>query len=125
MSDEREAAGDAGTLEQALAFGHAVRHGRYSEPAVVLAFPVGVALATVHWLGLVAAGALVGLLAPTLRRAVALGFTLGLVVVLTFVGYLAVFGAATPFLSMGPITWLTIALGVVLPTLGAALRGLA
>lgn len=124
MSEPDVDATDATPLARILALGHACRYGRYHEPALLAAFVVGVGLSTVHWLGLVAAGALVGSLAPTVRRAVALGTTLGLVVLLTFLVYLAWFGAAAPFLSMGPITWLTVALAVGLPALGASLRGL-
>jgi hypothetical protein len=124
VSDVAEDMAAATVLARVLAVGRACRHGRFHEPALLAAFVIGIGLAAVHWLGLVAAGALVGTLAPTVRRAVTLGATLGLVVLLTFVAYLAWVGAAAPFLLMGPITWLTGALAVGLPALGASLRGL-
>jgi hypothetical protein len=101
-----------------------LRTGRRAELVSTLAFVLAVGLGTVHWAGLVAGGALVGFLAPSVRRALVLGLYVGGTVVVLFVAYLWLFGAAGKFLAMGPLTLLSLAVGLLYPVLGAAVRGL-
>lgn len=64
---------------------HAIRADRGRRRIAVLAAgALGVGLASVHWLGIVAAGALVGVFAPTPRRALLWGLAIGVVVLSTF-----------------------------------------
>ena len=72
----------------------------------VLAVVVGVALASVHWLGLVA------------------GFLFGGVVLSVFLVELAAAGAAGGFLRFGLLRDVAVAMALGLPTFGALARGL-
>lgn len=64
-----------------------VRTGKLADPALLVATVVGLASITLHWAGVVLGGALVGLLASSVRRAVAAGLTFGLLVVVVFGGW--------------------------------------
>jgi hypothetical protein len=90
----------------------------------LLAAVVGLGLATVHWAGLLAGGALVGLAWPTLRRALlaGLGFA-ALALVVTATGFLLA-GVFEKSLAMGQITYLAVAIPLVAGPLGASARGL-
>jgi len=101
-----------------------LREGPRSELVTGVAFLLGVGLGSVHWLGLVAGGALVGFLAPSLRRALVLGAYLGGVVALGFVAWLFVFGAFGRAVATEPLFGLSMALSLVCPVLGAGIRGL-
>jgi hypothetical protein len=87
----------------------AVRRGRFADAAVTLAFVAGVAAAAVHWSGLVVGGILVGVVAASLRRAVALGFAFSVTVLLVFGGWLAWHGEFLTWLGAGPIPLVTVA----------------
>ncbi|MEF8914306.1 hypothetical protein [Natronomonas sp.] len=93
---------------------------RYAALAVALV--VGLAVAWVHWLGLVVAGALVGLVSRTVPRAAAAGLGVG-------VAALALTVLASPtmgpgeFLALTPPTYVAIGGGLVAPALGALIRG--
>ncbi|ARS88802.1 hypothetical protein [Natrarchaeobaculum aegyptiacum] len=114
MTDE--ARGLRGALER-------VRTDRTSHAAAfAVVVLVGVALAWIHWLGLVLAGALVGLVSPSLWRAIAGGFVVGLVVLIAFA--LTLGGALGPTLEMTPIVWLAVASALGLPVLGSLIRGI-
>ena len=101
-----------------------VRTGTRAELLRSGALLVAVLLGTVHWLGLVAGGVLVGVLAPSLRRAFVLGLYVGLVVAAAFLTWLwlaGVWGKATGATQLlGP----SLAVAVVFPVLGAGVRGL-
>lgn len=101
-----------------------LRTGPRAELVTGVAALVGLGLATVHWLGLVAGGALVGLVAPTLRRALVTGAYLGGAVAVGFVGWLWLFGALGPAVATGPLFGLSLALSLLCPILGAGVRGL-
>jgi hypothetical protein len=105
---------DAGTLGP-------VRGGRYAEPALVAVTLVGFAAAWLHWTGLVVAGVLLGLLSPTLPRAVVHGLTFGGLVLLGFGGWLALAGVdvLAAWLSLGPPFLVSVGAGLGLPTLAA------
>lgn len=89
---------------------------------LALAILIGVALAWVHWFGLVLAGALVGIVSPSLWRAIAAGFAVGLVVLVVFT--LTLGDALGPTLEMTPIVWVAVASALGLPVLGSLVRGL-
>lgn len=92
---------------------------------MAVTFVLGLILAPLHWTGLVIAGGLLGLTAPTVRRAVVLGTTYGLVLLGLFAVWLVVHGALGKFLAMGELALATVALGISLPLLAAgAVRGL-
>lgn len=94
------------------------------EAATVAAFAVGVVLGWVHWAGLIAGGALVGLVAPSFRRALLYGLYLGGVVFALFAASLFVFGTFGRFAGMGQLTALSLVISLGLPTLAAGVRGL-
>lgn len=88
---------------------------------LVTAF-VGLFLVWLHWFGLVLAGALVGIVSPSLRNGVfsALGF--GILVIALF---LLSHGTVVPrVLGMEPIIYITLLSALVLPMLGSLVRGL-
>ena len=88
--------------------------------AVVAALAVGVALASVHWLGLIAAGALVSLAAPTVRRGVAYGLGAGVVALAAFAVSLGPSAAAVP--GMRPVEYVAVGAGLALPLFGSLAR---
>jgi hypothetical protein len=90
----------------------------------VLAVVVGIALANVHWIGLVVAGALVSLPQRSLARGLLAGFLFGVLALGVFLVDLAGAGAAVGFLRFGLLRDVAIAMGLGLPTLGALARGL-
>lgn len=90
--------------------------------ALLAAVLLGLGLAWVHWLGLVAAGALAGLASRTLPRAVLAGVVVGLLALaLTVLGGPAV--DAGELLALTPPSYVTVAAGLVLPTWGSLIRG--
>jgi hypothetical protein len=82
---------------------------------------VGLAAAWVHWLGLVVAGALVGLVSRTVPRAVAAGLGVGILV-------LALNFLASPtmgpgeFLALTPPAYVAIGAALVAPAWGSLVR---
>jgi hypothetical protein len=102
-----------------------VQTGERAEVALVVAFSVGLVAAVLHWSGLVVGGVLLGLVAPSVRRAVITGGYLGATVVAAFCLSLLATGALSAYLSMGAVTLASVGLGVSLPALAAgATRGL-
>lgn len=101
-----------------------LREGPQADYAFAVAWLLAVLVSTVHWGGLVAGGALVGVLAPSFLRALQRGFYVGVGVLGLFAAYLAVFGALGTFLGMGQITLLTAAMTLAFPLLGASVRAL-
>ena len=101
-----------------------LREGPLADRLTLAAFAVGVALGAVHPAGLVAGGVLVGLVAPTLRRAFLFGLYLGGLVLLLFGVSLLFVGTLGRVAAMGQLTLLSVAVGLAFPTLGAlAVRG--
>ncbi|AXR78548.1 hypothetical protein [Natrarchaeobaculum sulfurireducens] len=96
--------------------------GRAHALALGVAIVVGLGLASLHWVGLIVAGALVGLVSPTLGRAVAGAIGVGLIVLLTFAVSLG--GAIGPALAMTPVSYLVAAAGIGLPIFGSLVRGI-
>lgn len=92
--------------------------------ALSAAIVVGLVLSTVHWLGLVVGGALVGLVAATLPRALlsALGF--GLLVAAVWALLLALSGALGEVTATGRFAGLGLLVALVAPVFGSLVRGL-
>lgn len=90
--------------------------------AMVITAFVGLFLVWLHWFGLILAGALVGIVSPSLRNGVfsALGFGI-LVIALFLLSHVTV---TTRVLSMEPIIYITLLSALVLPILGSLVRGL-
>jgi hypothetical protein len=96
---------------------------RYQWLAMVAGCAVGLVLASIHWVGLVAGGALVGLVATTLPRALLAGLGFGVLVVLTWVGGLLWAGSLGNVTAMGQIAGIGLAMAIVGPLLGSLVRG--
>ncbi|EMA64995.1 hypothetical protein [Halorubrum kocurii] len=89
--------------------------------ALGVALAVGVALASVHWLGLVAAGAAAALVAPSPRRGVAYALVAGVLALAVFAVSLGPAAALLP--EMRPVVYVTVAGALGLPLLGSLARG--
>lgn len=92
--------------------------------ALVACLIIGLVLASLHWIGLVAGGALVGLVAASLRRAIVAGFGFGLVVLLVWATRLAVAGSFGKVTAMGEIALLGVAIALVGAVFGSLARGI-
>ena len=115
----------AGFLDPVRGFLEVVREGRHAETAFLLAVALGLVASAFHWAGLILGGLLVGLVAPTVRRSVVTGLFFGFTVFVAFLAYLLVVGAASAYVAMGVLFYLSVAIAVLVPTLAAvAVRGL-
>jgi len=102
-----------------------LREGPVADRPTLAAFAAGLVLGVVHPAGLVAGGVLVGLVAPSLRRALLFGLYLGGLVLLVFGVSLLLAGTLVRVAGFGRLTLLSVVVGLVLPTLGAlGIRGL-
>lgn len=99
------------------------RDDRRRLAATVALVALGLALSVFHWSGLLVAGALVAVPQRSIVRGVAAGFGLGVLVVVGFLGWLAVAGTLGPVLAMGQPSWLALGIGLLLPAFGSLLRG--
>lgn len=93
---------------------------RVHGPAVAGAIVVGLVISWFHWLGLVLGGALVGLVSPTVRRALVGGLGFGVVVLIAFavtLGESAVVVAGTT-----PVVYVAVVAAIGLPLLGSLVR---
>lgn len=90
--------------------------------ALAVAVGVGLLLSAVHWLGFVAGGALVGLTRRSLPRALLAGFGFGLLALGSFVLVSPTFGPVA-FVELTPLSYVTIALGLLASTWGGLARG--
>lgn len=103
----------------------AFRESDRAEPALAVAFLVGLVATAVHPGGLVVGGALVGLFAPSLSRAFVLGLTFGLTVLFAWAVVLVWFGTLGAVATAFPLVYIAVGSALGLPTLGAvAVRGL-
>lgn len=87
------------------------------------AVALGLALASVHWVGLVAAGAGASLVASTFRRGAAYAFGAGLLALAAFAASLGPAAALLP--EMRPVVYVAVAAALGLPLLGSLARGVA
>ena len=85
---------------------------------------VGLALASVHWIGLIVGGALVGLFARDLPRAVLAGLAFGLLALVAFAAWLALDGALGVSLATGQILAVSVAIPLAGGAFGSLVRGL-
>lgn len=83
---------------------------------------VGIGMASAHWLGVVAGGALVGSLEPTLRRGVLAGAAFGVLVWLAFAGTMFADGVLGRFLATGGLAGISAAIAVGLGAFGGLAR---
>lgn len=91
--------------------------------ALLAALAAGLVLASVHWLGLIAAGALASLVAPTVPRGVGYALLAGVVVLAAFgVSLGPAAGAAA---EMVPAVYVTVGAGLGLPLFGSLARAVA
>lgn len=90
--------------------------------AFAVAVVVGLAASTVHWLGLVAGGALVGLTRQSLGRAVGAGFVFGVAVLLWAFLTVPTFSPGTLSV-LSPVSYLAVAVTLLIPVWGALVRG--
>ncbi|WP_306438829.1 hypothetical protein [Natronococcus pandeyae] len=90
--------------------------------AVLVVVSIGLALAWLHWFGLVLAGALVGLISPTVWRALAGALGFGVIVLAAFA--IGLGDSAWRVLEMSPIVYVTVASAIGLPVFGALIRAL-
>jgi hypothetical protein len=93
-----------------------------SAAATALVAAIGLGLALFHWSAFLAGGIAIGLLAPTIRRALAnaLGFALGGIVL--FFALLWEAGALSVALASGELLVLALALPIGLSLLGSLVR---
>lgn len=97
---------------------------RYHWLGLVAACLAGLVLVSVHWVGLVAGGALVGLVSTTLRRALLAGFGFGLLVLVTWAVLLTWHGSLGGVLATGQFVALGVAMALAGPLLGSLVRGI-
>jgi hypothetical protein len=90
---------------------------------LVVAIVLGLLLSAVHWVGLVVGGALVGLVASSLRRALLAGLGFGILAVLVWLALLAGAGSLGKVLATGRLIALAVGMGIVAPVLGSLARG--
>lgn len=102
----------------------ALRRGRYADAALLAAFALGLAASSVHWAGIVAAGVLVGVVAPSVRGAFALGATFAAVLLVAFAAWLAWHGAFVTWVGAGPIPLVTVAASALAPVAAVGTRAL-
>ena len=84
---------------------------------------LGVGLSLFHWSGLLLAGAMASLPQRSIPRGIGAGFGVGVLAVVVFLGQFWLAGTLGLVLGMGQPTWLALAIGLVLPTFGALVRG--
>lgn len=98
------------------------REPRLRPAAFAVAVAVGLVLASVHWLGLVAAGAAASLVAPTARRGVAYALGAGVLALVAFAVSLGPAAGTLP--EMTPVIYVAVAAALGLPLLGSLARGI-
>lgn len=96
---------------------------RYHWAGFLLAVVAGLVVASVHWVGLVVGGALVGLVASDLLRALLAGLGFGLLAVTLWAGSLWWVGSLGAVLAMGELALVSVAIGLLTPVVGSLIRG--
>lgn len=92
--------------------------------ATVLGALLGLAVANVHWSGLLLGGALVALPQRSVRTGLAAGLGFGVLVVLAFALRLALAGALDTYLGMGQVLAVSVVISLGTGLLGALVRGI-
>jgi hypothetical protein len=120
-----DAGEESGAVTDALARLYALQTApRRRWTATLGAAVAGLALVSVHWGGLVAGGALVGLCWPTLRRALVAGLGFGLAVIAVAATRFALAGTLADVAGAWPLVAIAVAAPLVAGPLGASVRGL-
>lgn len=97
----------------------------YGESAMVVGFIVGIVVGSLHWVGLVVAGLIVGIVAPSMWRAIQYGLYVGGLVLFAFALWLIWMGSLGRAFVMGELTALALIVTFALPTVAAGgIRGL-
>lgn len=91
--------------------------------ALIVAIVAGLGLAHVHWLGLVAGGALVGLVATSLIRALLAALGFGMFALALWVGGLWWAGTLSRVLATGELAAIAVVIGLGAPLVGSLIRG--
>lgn len=94
---------------------------RLQMAALVVASLAGIATGSVHWLGLFAAGMLVGLVSRTVVRAVLAGLVVGSTILVVQV-LITPGMTGAEFLALSPPSYVTVAAGLGAPAWGALIR---
>jgi len=103
----------------------AFRASDRADPALVVAFLLGLAATAVHPAGLALGGGLAGLFAPSLRRALVLGVWFGVAVLVAWALALVWYGSLVAVATAAPLVYVAVASGLAVPPLAAlAVRGL-
>lgn len=100
--------------------------GRFVESSTAgfgIAVGIGLVASSLHWVGLLLGGILVGLLAPTTRRGIGYGALWGAFAWLVFVGLLATNGIA-PTVDTGHLFGVSLGAAVGLGAIGGSAREL-
>ena len=100
---------------------HAIRYGSRSELAVAAAVVVGIVATAGHWLGLVVAGALLGVVASSTGRALVLGCYFGFFVLVAYGIVLIWYGVLGAVAGAFPLSVGLVAVSVLVPTATAAI----
>lgn len=90
--------------------------------ALAGAAALGLLVAWLHWIGLVLGGALVALVAPSLRRGAAYALGFGALVLVAFA--VSIGGSILLVPEMRPIVFVTVAGAIGLPLFGSLARGI-
>lgn len=96
-------------------------HEQRRQSAMLTAIMVGLLFAWIHWLGLLVAGSLVGIVSRTWPRALLAGLGIGLLILLMQF-------AISPSMEIGellaltPISYVTVGSGLLLPAWGSLVR---
>ena len=99
------------------------RDPRKRAAALAVGAVVGLAVAQVHWVGLVLGGALVGLASRDLLHALAAGLAFGVLAWLAFAALLAARGALDGYLGAGRLLYVSVAIPLLGGTFGSLARG--
>jgi len=91
--------------------------------AILVGAGVGLAVAQLHWAGLLLGGVLVGLASRDLPRALLSGLAFGVGALVVFLGGLAIAGTLSPALAMGQLTSLAVGLPIAAGLVGSLARG--
>lgn len=91
---------------------------------MIAAVVLGFVLASVHWLGLVAAGILIGLVTTSFKRGLMAALGFGFLVLAVWFLRLALGGSLGKVLATGQFLGIAILVGLCAPLLGSLVRGI-
>lgn len=121
--DSSDRQGEASQFRPSALLATVRENSGYHWAALVVACVIGLVLATFHWSGIVIGGALVGILAADIKRAVLSGLGFGILVVLVWAVLIQLSGSLQQVSAMNEIALLPVGIGLGLAVLGSLLRG--